>query len=124
MITKQQELPSPTASLEEIFLQTFQETKELVAIYLLTGIRLVGIVQEFDKQSITLVSANNQPASFSSSQSNRDKFSSLEEQVDQFILSSTQIIYKHAISTISAAKTNSKTARHSNVPPSLFEHND
>lgn len=58
------------ASLQDIFLDTLRQDKVPVSVYLINGIKLQGLIEAFDQYIITLKS------------------------------NVTQLIYKHAVSTI------------------------
>ena len=66
--------PSPQ-NIQDVYLNTMRRDKVLVTIYLIGGVRLIGKIRGFDKYSVVL-EANNQD----------------------------QLIFKHAISTITTAK--------------------
>ena len=68
--------PSPSPqNIQDVYLNAMRRDKVLVTIFLIGGVRLVGKIRGFDKYSVVL-EANNQE----------------------------QLIFKHAISTITAAK--------------------
>jgi host factor-I protein len=69
-------VPAPQQNIQDIYLNTMRRDKVPVTIFLIGGVRLVGKIRGFDKYSVVLES-NNQD----------------------------QLIFKHAISTITTAKT-------------------
>src|SRR6185295_3978413 len=66
----------PVQSIQDVYLNTMRRDKILVTIFLLGGVRLMGKIKGFDKYSVVL-EANNQE----------------------------QLIFKHAISTVTTART-------------------
>ena len=66
----------PAQSIQDVYLNTMRRDKILVTIFLLGGVRLMGKIKGFDKYSVVL-EANNQE----------------------------QLIFKHAISTVTTART-------------------
>jgi host factor-I protein len=65
----------PAQSIQDVYLNTMRRDKILVTIFLLGGVRLMGKIKGFDKYSVVL-EANNQE----------------------------QLIFKHAISTVTTAR--------------------
>ena len=65
----------PTATIQDAFLKHVRDTKADVTLFLVNGIKLQGQVREFDRFTVLLVRG-----------------------------SGTQVVYKHAISTISPAE--------------------
>jgi len=65
----------PVQSIQDVYLNTMRRDKILVTIFLLGGVRLMGKIKGFDKYSVVL-EANNQE----------------------------QLIFKHAISTVTTAR--------------------
>jgi host factor-I protein len=70
-----------TQNIQDVYLNTMRRDKVPVTIFLLGGVRLVGKIRGFDKYSVVL-EANNQD----------------------------QLIFKHAISTITTARTSASAA--------------
>jgi len=68
--------PAPQQNIQDIYLNTMRRDKVPVTIFLIGGVRLVGKIRGFDKYSVVLES-NNQD----------------------------QLIFKHAISTITTSKS-------------------
>ena len=67
--------PAPVQNIQDLYLNTLRRDKVGVTIFLIGGVRLIGKIRGFDKYSVVL-EANNQD----------------------------QLIFKHAISTITTAK--------------------
>ena len=69
------EVKSPPQNIQDAFLNTVRRDKTTVTIYLLNGAKLLGRIKSFDKFSVLLESGSQE-----------------------------QLIFKHAISTISQAR--------------------
>ena len=69
------EVKSPPQNIQDAFLNTVRRDKTTVTVYLLNGAKLLGRIRSFDKFSVLLESGNQE-----------------------------QLIFKHAISTISQAR--------------------
>lgn len=69
------EVKSPPQNIQDAFLNTVRRDKTAVTIYLLNGAKLLGRIRSFDKFSVLLESGSQE-----------------------------QLIFKHAISTISQAR--------------------
>ena len=69
------EVKSPPQNIQDAFLNTVRREKTTVTIYLLSGAKLLGRIRSFDKFSVLLESGSQE-----------------------------QLIFKHAISTISQAR--------------------
>lgn len=69
------EVKSPPQNIQDAFLNTVRRDKTTVTIYLLNGAKLLGRIRSFDKFSVLLESGSQE-----------------------------QLIFKHAISTISQAR--------------------
>jgi host factor-I protein len=65
----------PSATIQDAFLKHLRDSKTDVTLFLVNGIKLQGQVREFDRFTVLLVRG-----------------------------SGTQVVYKHAISTISPAE--------------------
>jgi host factor-I protein len=73
----------PAQSIQDVYLNTMRRDKIQVTIFLLGGVRLMGKIKGFDKYSVVL-EANNQE----------------------------QLIFKHAISTVTTARPTGAPAAH------------
>jgi len=73
----------PTQNIQDSFLNTARKEKSAVTIYLLSGVKLTGRIRSFDKYSVVLESNNQE-----------------------------QLIFKHAISTVTLGKTAHHGERH------------
>ena len=69
------ETKAPSQNIQDLYLNTVRREKLPVTVFLISGVKLMGKIKGFDKYSVIL-EANNQE----------------------------QLIFKHAISTVSAAK--------------------
>ena len=69
------EVKSPPQNIQDAFLNTVRRDKTTVTIYLLSGAKLLGRIRSFDKFSVLLESGSQE-----------------------------QLVFKHAISTISQAR--------------------
>jgi host factor-I protein len=67
---------APAQNIQDLYLNTLRRDKVPVTVFLIGGVRLIGKIKGFDKYSVVL-EANNQE----------------------------QLIFKHAISTVTTAKT-------------------
>jgi host factor-I protein len=76
MESEMENKPPTPQNIQDVYLNTMRRDKIPVTIFLIGGIRLIGKIRGFDKYSVVL-EANNQD----------------------------QLIFKHAITTISTAKT-------------------
>jgi host factor-I protein len=72
---------TPSQNIQDVYLNTVRRDKAPVTVFLISGVKLIGKIKGFDKYSVIL-EANNQE----------------------------QLIFKHAISTVTTVKTAS-------VPP-------
>lgn len=79
----------PAQSIQDVYLNTMRRDKILVTIFLLGGVRLMGKIKGFDKYSVVL-EANNQE----------------------------QLIFKHAISTVTTARPAASSAPQGPQAPS------
>jgi host factor-I protein len=75
-------------NIQDIFLNNARRDKAVTTIYLVSGVKLTGRIKSFDKYSVVLESSNQE-----------------------------QLIFKHAISTVSAGRSfsaavNAETASH------------
>src|SRR5438067_4489132 len=77
---------TPSQNIQDVYLNTVRREKAPVTVFLISGVKLIGKIKGFDKYSVVL-EANNQE----------------------------QLIFKHAISTVTTAKTSSVSA----PPPPL-----
>ena len=66
---------APTQNIQDLYLNTVRREKLAVTVFLISGVKLIGKIKGFDKYSVIL-EANNQE----------------------------QLIFKHAISTVTSAK--------------------
>jgi host factor-I protein len=66
---------TPTQNIQDVYLNTVRRDKLPVTVFLISGVKLLGKIKGFDKYSVIL-EANNQE----------------------------QLIFKHAISTVAAAR--------------------
>ena len=66
---------APSQNIQDVYLNTVRREKMPVTVFLISGVKLIGKIKGFDKYSVIL-EANNQE----------------------------QLIFKHAISTVTAAK--------------------
>ena len=71
------ETKAPSQNIQDAFLNTVRREKMAVTIFLISGVKLIGKIKGFDKYSVIL-EANSQE----------------------------QLIFKHAISTVTTAKVN------------------
>jgi host factor-I protein len=71
------ETKAPSQNIQDAFLNSVRREKMAVTIFLISGVKLIGKIKGFDKYSVIL-EANNQE----------------------------QLIFKHAISTVTTAKVN------------------
>jgi host factor-I protein len=69
------ETKAPSQNIQDVYLNTVRREKMPVTVFLISGVKLIGKIKGFDKYSVIL-EANNQE----------------------------QLIFKHAISTVTAAK--------------------
>jgi host factor-I protein len=69
---------TPSQNIQDVYLNTVRRDKAPVTIFLISGVKLIGRIKGFDKYSVIL-EANNQE----------------------------QLIFKHAISTVTTAKMSS-----------------
>ena len=69
------ETKTPTQNIQDLYLNTIRREKLPVTVFLISGVKLIGRIKGFDKYSVIL-EANNQE----------------------------QLIFKHAISTVTSAK--------------------
>jgi host factor-I protein len=67
---------APTQNIQDVYLNTVRKEKVPVTVFLISGVKLIGKIKGFDKYSVVL-EANNQE----------------------------QLIFKHAISTVTTVKT-------------------
>ena len=74
-------------NIQDAFLNTVRREKTSVVVYLLNGAKLTGRIRSFDKFSVLLESGSQE-----------------------------QLIFKHAISTISQARRSTGELRHHSVP--------
>jgi host factor-I protein len=79
---------APAQNIQDVYLNAMRRDKVPVTIFLIGGVRLIGKIKGFDKYSVVL-EANNQE----------------------------QLIFKHAISTVTTSKAvSTATPRESNGP--------
>src|SRR5438552_18648586 len=69
---------TPSQNIQDVYLNTVRRDKAPVTVFLISGVKLIGKIRGFDKYSVIL-EANNQE----------------------------QLIFKHAISTVTTAKMSS-----------------
>ena len=69
---------APSQNIQDVYLNTVRRDKAPVTVFLISGVKLIGKIKGFDKYSVIL-EANNQE----------------------------QLIFKHAISTVTTAKMSS-----------------
>ena len=69
---------TPSQNIQDVYLNTVRRDKAPVTVFLISGVKLIGKIKGFDKYSVIL-EANNQE----------------------------QLIFKHAISTVTTAKMSS-----------------
>ena len=69
------ETKTPSQNIQDVYLNTVRRDKAPVTVFLISGVKLIGKIKGFDKYSVIL-EANNQE----------------------------QLIFKHAISTVTTAK--------------------
>jgi host factor-I protein len=67
---------TPSQNIQDVYLNTMRRDKVPVTVFLISGVKLIGRIKGFDKYSVIL-EANNQE----------------------------QLIFKHAISTVTTVKT-------------------
>ena len=67
---------APSQNIQDVYLNTVRKEKVPVTVFLISGVKLIGKIKGFDKYSVVL-EANNQE----------------------------QLIFKHAISTVTTVKT-------------------
>ena len=72
---------TPSQNIQDVYLNTVRKDKAPVTVFLISGVKLIGRIKGFDKYSVIL-EANNQE----------------------------QLIFKHAISTVTTARTVSVAA--------------
>ena len=72
---------APSQNIQDVYLNTVRKEKVPVTVFLISGVKLIGKIKGFDKYSVVL-EANNQE----------------------------QLIFKHAISTVTTVKTVSISA--------------
>ena len=72
------ETKTPSQNIQDVYLNTVRRDKAPVTVFLISGVKLIGKIKGFDKYSVIL-EANNQE----------------------------QLIFKHAISTVTTAKMSS-----------------
>ena len=80
-------MEKPVQNIQDVFLNNARRDKTVTTIYLMSGVKLTGRIKSFDKYSVILES-NNQD----------------------------QLIFKHAISTISQSRRSTGELRHSPNP--------
>ena len=78
---------APVQNIQDVYLNAMRRDKVPVTIFLIGGVRLIGKIKGFDKYSVVL-EANNQE----------------------------QLIFKHAISTVTTSKAVSTIPRESSGP--------
>ena len=74
---------APSQNIQDVYLNTVRKEKVPVTVFLISGVKLIGKIKGFDKYSVVL-EANNQE----------------------------QLIFKHAISTVTTVKMASVRRRH------------
>jgi host factor-I protein len=74
---------APSQNIQDLYLNTVRREKLPVTVFLISGVKLIGKIKGFDKYSVIL-EANNQE----------------------------QLIFKHAISTVTSAKLAAPMAPH------------
>ena len=79
---------APSQNIQDVYLNTVRKEKVPVTVFLISGVKLIGKIKGFDKYSVVL-EANNQE----------------------------QLIFKHAISTVTTVKTSSLAAPLPPPPP-------
>ncbi len=81
-------MEKPVQNIQDVFLNNVRKDKTVATIYLMSGVKLTGRIKSFDKYSVIL-EANNQE----------------------------QLVFKHAISTVTAGRS-ANPAAHSSSPSS------
>ena len=79
---------APSQNIQDVYLNTVRKEKVPVTVFLISGVKLIGKIKGFDKYSVVL-EANNQE----------------------------QLIFKHAISTVTTVKMASMAALPPPPPP-------
>jgi len=74
-------MEKPDQNIQDLFLNSVRKEKSITTIYLLSGVKLTGRIKSFDRYSVVLESNNQE-----------------------------QLIFKHAISTVTAGKSLSVVA--------------
>jgi host factor-I protein len=74
-------MEKPDQNIQDLFLNNVRKEKSITTIYLLSGVKLTGRIKSFDRYSVVLESNNQE-----------------------------QLIFKHAISTVTAGKSLSVVA--------------
>jgi host factor-I protein len=74
-------MEKPAQNIQDVFLNNVRKDKTTATIYLLSGVKLTGRIKSFDKYSVVLESNNQE-----------------------------QLIFKHAISTVTAGRSFSASA--------------
>src|SRR2546427_5280572 len=84
---------APSQNIQDVYLNTVRRDKAPVTVFLISGVKLIGKIKGFDKYSVIL-EANNQE----------------------------QLIFKHAISTVSTAdrKSTRLNSSHSQISYAVF----
>lgn len=87
-------MEKPVQNIQDVFLNNVRKDKTVATIYLMSGVKLIGRIKSFDKYSVIL-EANNQE----------------------------QLVFKHAISTVTAGRP-ANPSTHSSSQPGSFSGSD
>jgi host factor-I protein len=87
-------MEKPVQNIQDVFLNNVRKDKTVATIYLMSGVKLTGRIKSFDKYSVIL-EANNQE----------------------------QLVFKHAISTVTAGRM-SNPSSHSSTTSGSFSGTD